>query len=194
MWLPLEVHFEGYFYTLINYTSYIQESIKALIGLVDVAGIYCALTQLTHRNISQNHKFQAVGLGWAFADSVLHRLAPLWVGERGLEFSWDYILQGLEANANLVFSISIAALGSLMWLRQNQTKDLDTVNICMCIHSGNHAFYHKLFKKQAGLAFSGSGGFLSCIFSTNGVYQLAALLRVSETFIIRNISLESFEN
>ncbi len=41
--------------------------------------------------------------GWAFADSVLHRLAPLWVGARGLEFTWDYILQGLEANANLVY-------------------------------------------------------------------------------------------
>uniref|UniRef100_A0A803NMP5 Integrase catalytic domain-containing protein n=1 Tax=Cannabis sativa TaxID=3483 RepID=A0A803NMP5_CANSA len=60
-----------------------------------------ALTQSTQRNISQNHKFQAVGLGWAFADSVLHRLAPLWVGARGLEFTWDFILQGLEANANL---------------------------------------------------------------------------------------------
>ncbi|KAI9127219.1 hypothetical protein K1719_001778 [Acacia pycnantha] len=71
------------------------------------------------RNISQNHKFQAVGLGWAFADSVLHRLAPLWVGARGLEFTWDYILQGLEANANIlgnldVLIISLAALGSLM--------------------------------------------------------------------------------
>ncbi|CAB4296398.1 unnamed protein product [Prunus armeniaca] len=79
-----------------------QEFLKALIGFIDVAGLYFALTQLTHRNISQNHKFQAVGLGWAFADSVLHRLAPLWVGARGLEFTWDYILQGLEANANLL--------------------------------------------------------------------------------------------
>ena len=40
-----------------------QESLKALIGFIDVAGLYYALTQLTHRNISQNHKFQAVGLG-----------------------------------------------------------------------------------------------------------------------------------
>ncbi|XP_076933545.1 uncharacterized protein LOC143599486, partial [Bidens hawaiensis] len=78
-----------------------QELLKALIGFIDVAGLYFALTQLTHRNISQNHKFQAVGLGWAFADSVLHRLAPLWVGARGLEFTWDYVLQGLEANTNL---------------------------------------------------------------------------------------------
>lgn len=62
--------------------------------------------------------------GWAFADSVLHRLAPLWVGARGLEFTWDYILQGLEANANLVFSISLACMGSLMWLRKNKPKTL----------------------------------------------------------------------
>ncbi|RVW50480.1 Transmembrane protein 147 [Vitis vinifera] len=101
-----------------------QELLKALIGFIDVAGLYFALTQLTHRNISQNHKFQAVGLGWAFADSVLHRLAPLWVGARGLEFTWDYILQGLEANANLVLSISLAALGSLMWLRKNKPRTL----------------------------------------------------------------------
>ncbi|KAL4330406.1 hypothetical protein AHAS_Ahas13G0396900 [Arachis hypogaea] len=39
---------------------------------------------------------------WAFADSALYRLVPLWVDVRGLEFTWDYILHGLEANANLV--------------------------------------------------------------------------------------------
>ena len=44
-------------------TAYMQELLHALIGFIDVAGLYFALTQLTHRNISQNHKFQAVGLG-----------------------------------------------------------------------------------------------------------------------------------
>ncbi|RZC55656.1 hypothetical protein C5167_014511 [Papaver somniferum] len=101
-----------------------QELLKALIGLVDFAGIYFALTQLTHRNISQHHKFQAVGLGWAFADSVLHRLAPLWVGARGLEFTWEYVLQGLESNANLVLTVSLAAMGSLIWLRKNKPRTL----------------------------------------------------------------------
>lgn len=48
--------------------------------------------------------------GWAFADSVLHRLAPLWVGARGLEFTWEYILQGMEANANLVISNSYISI------------------------------------------------------------------------------------
>ncbi|XP_018463870.1 uncharacterized protein LOC108835064 [Raphanus sativus] len=101
-----------------------QEALKAMIGFIDVAGLYFSLAQLTHRNISENHKFQAVDLGWAFPDSVLHRLVPLWVGARGLEFTWDYVLQGLEANANLVFTISLAALGSLMWLRKNKPKTL----------------------------------------------------------------------
>ncbi|KAL4394666.1 hypothetical protein AHAS_Ahas02G0174800 [Arachis hypogaea] len=39
---------------------------------------------------------------WTFIDFVLHRLVPLWVSTRELEFTWDYILQGLEANTNLV--------------------------------------------------------------------------------------------
>ncbi|XP_034708987.1 transmembrane protein 147-like [Vitis riparia] len=95
-----------------------QELLKALIGFIDVVGLYFALTQLTHRNISQNHEFQAIGLGWAFADSVLHRLAPLWVGARGLEFTWDHILQGLEANANLVLRIVATMLSITSYLRR----------------------------------------------------------------------------
>ncbi|URE31538.1 putative membrane protein (DUF2053) [Musa troglodytarum] len=105
-------------------TALVKELLKALIGFIDVAGLYFALTQLTHRNISQNHKFQAVGLGSAFADSILHRLAPLWVGARGLEFTWEYIFQGIEGNANLVLNLSLAALGSLMWLRKNKPRTL----------------------------------------------------------------------
>ncbi|CAL9168319.1 unnamed protein product, partial [Musa hybrid cultivar] len=106
-----------------NFDPY-QELLKALIGFIDVARLYFALTQLTHRNISQNHKFQALGLGREFADSILHRLAPLWVGARGLEFTWEYIFQGVEANANLVLNLSLAALGSLMWLRKNKPRTL----------------------------------------------------------------------
>ncbi|KAI3694980.1 hypothetical protein L1987_77967 [Smallanthus sonchifolius] len=62
---------------------------KAMIGFIDVAGLYFALTQLTHRNISQNHKYQAVGLGESLITCKL---------------TWDYILQGPEANANLVYT------------------------------------------------------------------------------------------
>ncbi|KAL4365511.1 hypothetical protein AHAS_Ahas07G0113400 [Arachis hypogaea] len=38
-------------------------------------------------------------LGWAFVDSILHRLAPLWVDARGLGFTWNYILQGMKRRA-----------------------------------------------------------------------------------------------
>jgi hypothetical protein len=101
-----------------------QELLKGLIGFLDVAGLYYVLTQVSHRSISQNHKFQAVALGWSFADAVLHKLAPLWVGAKGLEFTWEYLLQGLESNANLVMTVSLAALGSLMWLRKNKPSAL----------------------------------------------------------------------
>ncbi|XLR38812.1 hypothetical protein S83_023472, partial [Arachis hypogaea] len=36
---------------------------------------------------------------WAFVDSILHRLAPLWVDARGLGFTWNYILQGMKRRA-----------------------------------------------------------------------------------------------
>jgi len=63
------LHFLGtqniLWYHVLNALCYfnLQELMKVFIGFIDVAGLYFALTQLTHRNISQNHKFQAVGLG-----------------------------------------------------------------------------------------------------------------------------------
>jgi hypothetical protein len=44
-----------------NFDPY-QELLKAFIGFIDVAGLYFALTQLMHRNISQNHKFKLLDL------------------------------------------------------------------------------------------------------------------------------------
>eukprot|EP00897_Mesotaenium_endlicherianum_P006429 jgi/Mesen1/5814/ME000296S05103 len=38
---------------------------------------------------------------WAVADSLVHRLAPFWVGARGMEFTWDFLLQAVESNAQL---------------------------------------------------------------------------------------------
>ncbi|KAF5192916.1 Transmembrane protein [Thalictrum thalictroides] len=51
---------------LVCLATFLKELLKALIGFIGVAGLYYAMTQLTHRNISQTHKFQAV-IGWAFA-------------------------------------------------------------------------------------------------------------------------------
>jgi len=43
---------------------------KAAIGLVDLVGLYCALTRVTYRNISFSHKFQAVGLGMQYSTCI----------------------------------------------------------------------------------------------------------------------------
>jgi len=61
----------------ISCVSIFQELLKALIGFIDVAGLYFALTQLTHRNISQNHKFQAVGLGKVYLPIYQIYIVPL---------------------------------------------------------------------------------------------------------------------
>ena len=41
-------------------------------------------------------------LGWSVAESIVMRLAPLWIGARTLEFDWSYVQSGLEANFGLV--------------------------------------------------------------------------------------------
>lgn len=97
-----------------------QEVLKAVIGMLDGAGLFYALTQLSLRNISSSHKFQSIGLGWALSESLSQRLLPLWVGAGGMEFKWDYIFTALESNSALILTISLAALGSLMWLRKNK--------------------------------------------------------------------------
>ncbi|KAL6894002.1 hypothetical protein ACP4OV_008100 [Aristida adscensionis] len=161
-----------------------QELMKIFIGFIDVAGLYFALTQLTHRNISQNHKFQAVGLGWAFADSVLHRLAPLWIGARGLEFTWEFIFQGLEANANLVMTLSLAALGSLMWLRKNKPRTLIPIIYACALLLATMPSITSLLEEITGMADSKGGRLRAVLLTCYGFHQLAAVLRLSETDVM----------
>lgn len=87
--------------------------------------------------------------GWAFADSVLHRLAPLWVGARGLEFTWDYILQGLEANANLV-GIFYYQVGNISSLIRQTPQLLPTFLNSTSILNENSllGFYYFLFSSD----------------------------------------------
>ncbi|CAI5471393.1 unnamed protein product [Closterium sp. Yama58-4] len=80
-----------------------QEALRAVIGAgVDLAGMRYALVHVSHRNMAFEHKFQAVGLGWALAESVSKRLVPLWVGAGGMEFKWDFLLDALSSNIELV--------------------------------------------------------------------------------------------
>lgn len=41
----------------------LQVLVAAVISITDVVGLWYAISKFTHRNISNSHKFQAVGLG-----------------------------------------------------------------------------------------------------------------------------------
>lgn len=101
-----------------------QEVLKAAIGCLDVAGLYYALTQVVHRNISYAHRFQAVGLGWAVANALTEQVVPLLKVYWDVDFTWNHLITALESNASLVLNLSLAALGSLMWLRRNKPPAL----------------------------------------------------------------------
>ncbi|MCL4151554.1 UNVERIFIED_CONTAM: hypothetical protein GTU68_048480 [Idotea baltica] len=70
----------------------------------------------TGHSVGSGHiKILIAGLGWAAADLVLTRALPLWVGARGLQFDWKYILMSLDANVALVHHLSVAGLLWLWW-------------------------------------------------------------------------------
>lgn len=98
-----------------------QEALKAALGmLADVAGLYYALVHVSYRSISFEHKFQAVGLGWSLASTVTGRLLPLWFGAAGMEFQWTWLREAAQSNVELLLTVCLAALGSLLWLRRSK--------------------------------------------------------------------------
>ena len=82
-----------------------QDVAQVIVGLTDLLGLYLALTQKwTHKSISNEHRFQAVGLGWAFGDSLLRRLMPMWVTGLTPEFSIDNIIEAIRSNIVMVIT------------------------------------------------------------------------------------------
>jgi len=105
----------------------------AAIALLDIAGLCWVLTRASGPALA--HKLQAVGLGWSFMGCVLHRLAPLW-GALGSHFSWEFLISSGHANANLMFSISFAAVVLLVYVRKNKTPNmLPLLYISMLLHA-----------------------------------------------------------
>jgi hypothetical protein len=65
-----------------------QELMKAFIALCDCFGLY---RMFAPRRMAQGSA-AVIGLSWGGAESVLHRLVPLFVEARGLQFSWRHAL------------------------------------------------------------------------------------------------------
>lgn len=96
------------------------ELMKGAVELFDIVGLFFIITQ----NIGKGDlKILIAGVGWSLAEMLTMRLLPLWVGARGIEFSWKYIQLSFEANISLVHHIIMTAL-IWMWTRHNIDKSV----------------------------------------------------------------------
>ncbi|BFF95180.1 transmembrane protein 147 [Drosophila madeirensis] len=90
--------------------NFFAEIFRCSVDIADLLGFALILSRIPGKGHS---KLITAGLGWATAEVILSRGIMLWVGARGTEFSWIYILKCLESNVMLVQHISTA---TLIWL------------------------------------------------------------------------------
>ncbi|EDV31379.1 uncharacterized protein Dana_GF15326 [Drosophila ananassae] len=90
--------------------NFFAEIFRCSVDIADLLGFALILSRIPGKGHS---KLITAGLGWATAEVVLSRGIMLWVGARGTEFSWIYILKCLESNVLLVQHITTA---TLIWL------------------------------------------------------------------------------
>ncbi|KAH8240982.1 BOS complex subunit TMEM147 [Drosophila bipectinata] len=90
--------------------NFFAEIFRCSVDIADLLGFALILSRIPGKGHS---KLITAGLGWATAEVVLSRGIMLWVGARGTEFSWVYILKCLESNVLLVQHITTA---TLIWL------------------------------------------------------------------------------
>ncbi|KAB7494144.1 Transmembrane protein [Armadillidium nasatum] len=103
-----------------------HEIIKATIDIGDLLGLSLVIAKTVggSQSVGSGHiKILTAGLGWAAADLFLTRALPLWVGARGLQFDWKYILMSLDANVSLISHLSVATL-IWLWLRNDLAAQL----------------------------------------------------------------------
>ncbi|XP_018006555.1 transmembrane protein 147 [Hyalella azteca] len=98
--------------------SLLTEIFKSTMDFGDLFAISLVLRKIS---ASGPIKVLIAGLGWSTADMVLTRVLPLWVGARGLQFDWKYIIMSLEANVVMVHHLAVTALVYL-WSRTDSSS------------------------------------------------------------------------
>ncbi|XP_043233696.1 transmembrane protein 147-like isoform X2 [Amphibalanus amphitrite] len=88
----------------------LAELLKTSVDIGDLLGIHLVMSRVAARG---DVKVLVAGVGWSTAELILTRVLPLWVGARGIEFSWRYLQMSLDANISLVHYLSVSAL---VWL------------------------------------------------------------------------------
>jgi hypothetical protein len=93
---------------LVSHLDWIQEILKVVIAGVDIFGCWL-LFKLRFGVSGSDIRILGTGLGWSIGENLLSRLAPLWMGARGLEFDWKYIQMSILANVNMVWNFQLSA-------------------------------------------------------------------------------------
>lgn len=105
----------------------IGEFFRCTLDLSDLFALHFIMSWVAGKG---EMKFLVAGIGWATAELVMTRFLPLWVGARGMEFSWKYIQMSLDSNIRLVQHITTAML-VWIWSRHDLKKTLFPVVIAM---------------------------------------------------------------
>ncbi|XP_037957980.1 transmembrane protein 147 [Teleopsis dalmanni] len=115
--------------------NFIAEFLRSSVDVADLLGFAIILSRIPGKGHS---KLITAGIGWAAAEVILSRGIMLWVGARGTEFSWVYILKCVESNVLLIQHITTA---TLIWLftrhdLNKSLKPLVTVLLAITIFKG----------------------------------------------------------
>jgi len=149
----------------------LYEVLKSLVNAGDIVGLYLMLG--FKKAGAADVRVMAVGLGWSVAESVVQRLAPLWMGARQLEFVWDHALSAVDANLSLVRYMALAALVWLWTRSRQEDKHLPSVTYAAYAIGAHYVF--PVVLSFINLALGGGqllSTAISCIFT--GVFTVAA--------------------
>ncbi|CAB4060488.1 Transmembrane protein 147 [Lepeophtheirus salmonis] len=127
--------------------DFFTEFLRLTVDLVDLVGIYLALQRIAGKG---QVKIMIAGVGWAFAELFLTRVIFLWVGARGIEFDWKYILKSFDANISLVHFITLSCL-IWLWMRRDIPKSVIPVIIGLLVISSYKTLILDTFVHSFGL-------------------------------------------
>jgi hypothetical protein len=88
-----------------------QETLKIIVNTIEILLIIYSLRLKNNFNEKETHlKVLAVGIAWAFADSLASNLLYFLMNATGEEFKWEYIQSAIQSNVDLIERIAIVAL------------------------------------------------------------------------------------
>jgi hypothetical protein len=115
--------------------TFVQEVMKSVVNGVELLGAHFALASIPNLSkFSHGMRILCVGLGWSFIQACVLYLLPLWLGARGMEFSWEFIEMGIAANIDMLLNMSMLAC---IWLRSRtdlERQGLPLVWVGLAVH------------------------------------------------------------